>query len=271
LLRDGYAVLEGFLGSDEVLALRPEVEGCLRAPHGPSCERPNNTLVPLRWDDSIVERVLASKRRMDRLIEIADADDPRWISGYLSIKEPRSLALWWHQDWWCWDHPVSFQREPPQIAVLCYLTSTNDRNGALRVLPGSHHARTPLHTVLPEAHGHDTSGAPSTHPAMADHPGQVTLPLRAGDAVVIDYRLLHGTHANTTDERRDCLLLAFTPSWRALPTDIRSHLIQHPALPSDGEGSSGDSWPRDLLPRFDGPRRDLPLNRVPPPDFAIVD
>jgi ectoine hydroxylase-related dioxygenase (phytanoyl-CoA dioxygenase family) len=106
---------------------------------------------------------------------------------------------------------------------------------------------------------------------MADHPGQVTLPLRAGDAVVIDYRRLHGTHANTTDERRDCLLLAFTPSWRALPTDIRSHLIQHPALPSDGEGSSEDSWPRDLLPLFDGPRRDLPLNRVPPPDFAIVD
>jgi hypothetical protein len=33
--------------------------------------------------------------------------------------------------------------------------------------------------------------------AMRDHPNQVTLSVRAGDAVVTDYRLLHGTHANT--------------------------------------------------------------------------
>jgi ectoine hydroxylase-related dioxygenase (phytanoyl-CoA dioxygenase family) len=33
---------------------------------------------------------------------------------------------------------------------------------------------------------------------MADHLGQVTLEVRAGDAVVVDYRLLHGTQANVT-------------------------------------------------------------------------
>jgi ectoine hydroxylase-related dioxygenase (phytanoyl-CoA dioxygenase family) len=39
---------------------------------------------------------------------------------------------------------------------------------------------------------------------MTVDPHQVTLPLASGDAVAIDYRLLHSTHANTTDTRRVC-------------------------------------------------------------------
>ena len=47
-LRDGYAVLKRFLDAAEVSALRADVERLLLAPQGPSCERPHNTLVPLR-------------------------------------------------------------------------------------------------------------------------------------------------------------------------------------------------------------------------------
>jgi hypothetical protein len=39
--------------------------------------------------------------------------DGHEISGYLSVKEPRTGALDWHQDWWCWDHPVSFEEPAP--------------------------------------------------------------------------------------------------------------------------------------------------------------
>jgi Phytanoyl-CoA dioxygenase (PhyH) len=269
-LRDGYAVLKRLLRADEVVALRADVERLLLAPARPSCERPHNTLVPLRWNDSSVVRVLASESRRSRLKEIVEAEDLRWISGYLSLKEPRSPALWWHQDWWCWDHPVSYRRQAPQVALLCYLDPTDDRNGALRVLPGSHHRSTSLHAVLPEADADDTRELAPTHPAVSDHPSQVTPELGAGDAVVIDYRLLHGTHPNATDARRDCLLLGFTPSWRALPADIRRHLIRHPALPADSERRPVASWARQLLPRYDGPRRDLPLSRVAPEDLAIV-
>jgi len=52
---------------------------------------------------------------------------------------------------------------------------------------------------------------------------------------VIDYRLLHGTHGNASDARRDSILLSFTPSWQGLPHDIRAHLIAHPAQPSVDE------------------------------------
>jgi hypothetical protein len=86
--------------------------------------------------------------------------------------------------------------------------------------------------------------------------------------VVTDYRLLHGTHANAGARRRDCVLLSFTPHWRELPDDIRGHLISHPALPQDGR-SGPIGRLSALLPSFDGPRRDLPLNRNAPMAFAI--
>ena len=95
------------------------------------------------------------------------------------------------------------------------------------------------------------------------------LSVKAGDAVVTDYRLLHGTHANATGVRRDCVLLSFTPNWSELPEEIRGHLISHPALPGADETA-----PRgviaELLPSYDGPRADLPLNRNAPPDFRLT-
>jgi hypothetical protein len=266
---DGYAMLGGFLGPDELPALRADAERLVRSPRGAACERPHNTLVPMRWADAAVGAVLRPARRRARLARAAGAEDLRFVSAYLSLKEPHSPALWWHQDWWCWDHPASLASNPPQVAVLCYLDATDAANAALRVLPRSHRGWTALHAALPEAHGDGMQAVGAGHVAMADHPAQETLGVAAGDAVVIDYRLLHGTHANTTAARRDCLVLTFAPHWAALPADIRGHLIRHPALPADGEPRAGAGCPDALLPRFEGERRDLALNRVPPRDFAL--
>jgi Phytanoyl-CoA dioxygenase (PhyH) len=76
------------------------------------------------------------------------------------------------------------------------LTDTNAQNGALRILPASHRKSAPIHTVLPEAHGHTAEELEPGPITLSDRPGQLTLCLRAGDAVVIDYRLLHGTHGS---------------------------------------------------------------------------
>jgi hypothetical protein len=259
--RDGHAVLRRFLDQHEVDVLRDEVGRALAAPRAPSCERPHNTLVPLRWDDAVVDRVLSEEGRMRRLAAVADGDDLRWISGYLSLKEPDSPALWWHQDWWAWDHPLSFESRAPQVALLCYLTATDEDSAALRVLPGSHREATDLHTALPEAHAQAVEDLDPSHPAMSAHPEQVTVTVSPGDAVVVDYRLLHGTHPNRGATRRDCVLLTFAPSWRTLPPEIRGHLIRHPALPGDGEVADRP-WARRRLPSYDGPRADLPLNRA---------
>ena len=228
------------------------------------CERPNNRLLPLLWDDKLTELVAAAH---DRISTAIGARDLRWISGYVSVKEPHSPPLWWHQDWWVWDHPISRRLDPVQVAVLCYLSDTTVQTGALRVLPGSHAASVPLHRVLPEAHSDESTALDLDHPAMSDQPDQITLELHAGDAVVTNYRLLHGTHANSGHHRRDCVLLSFAPHWGELPDDIRGHLISHPALPHDGESGAAGRLAA-LLPSFSGPRRDLPLNRNAPAPVA---
>lgn len=264
--REGYCVLEGFLPALAVEQLKAAIETKLSMPVDEGCVRPNNTLVPLVWDDEIVRRCLADGHSLHRLAESVGASDLRWISGYISIKDAHSAPLDWHQDWWCWDHPVSFTRRTTQLAVLCYLTETSSENAALRVLPRTHHHFVPLHADLPAAHadGPDRSSGD-------DQPNQVTLAVAAGDAIVIDYRLLHSTHENRTDQRRDCVLLSFTPNWRGLPPDIRGHLIQHPAQPVDRDPTDRKSRRDRLLPFFDGALRDLSLNRVPPTDFLMLD
>jgi hypothetical protein len=267
--RDGFTTLPGFLEQHELGPLRAVIEASLAGSLPAGCKRPHNTLVPLRWNDPIVERVLASRRRIHALTRALAADDLRWISGYVSAKEPHSAALWWHQDWWCWDHPVTYRRAAAQVAVLCYLTATGTANGALRVLPGSHHRSVPLHAALPEAHAHEAGDLDSHHAAMTDAADQVTLAARAGDAIVADYRLLHGTHPNQTARRRDCLILTFAPSWQRLPRAIRGHLIRHPAQPTESEEPPKTGWQSRLLPRFDGRPRDLALNRIAPSVFAM--
>jgi ectoine hydroxylase-related dioxygenase (phytanoyl-CoA dioxygenase family) len=269
-VRDGFAVLERFVNKVELKEIAPLVESVLTSSHELACTRPHNTLAPLRWSDPTV-RLFLKSARVQALKDVLCADDLKWISGYVSVKEPHSPPLWWHQDWWCWDHPLSYRRMAPQVAVLCYLADTNAKNGALRVLPGSHLKSAPIHAVLPEAHGHSAEGLEPGHIALSDLTGQVTLCLRAGDAVVIDYRLLHSTHGNGSTSRRDCILLSFTPSWRRLPNDIKAHLIAHPAQPSGGEALTTPSVLAKLFPEFSGPRQDLPLNRNAPSNFEVVD
>ena len=264
-----FVILRSLLDKPEIATARSLVESLLLQPHDPSCVRPNNTLLPLRWNSPLVQLLLLAERRISRLREALHADDLKWISGYVSIKEAGSLPLWWHQDWWCWDHPVSYRREPPQIALLCYLADTGHRNGALRLLPGSHLSSAPIHASLPEAHSQTAETLDAKHIAMTDLDGQVTPVMRAGDAVAIDYRLLHGTHANAGSDRRDCILLSFTPSWRRLPDDVKAHLIDHPALPQN-EASQIPSALSPLLPIFEGARRSLPLNRNAPHEALKV-
>jgi hypothetical protein len=135
LAEQGYSVVAGFLDGAARVAVGAAVDMVLQAPPVPGCERPHNRLVPLRWNEAVVDLILADEGRRRTVAAICGGDDLRWISGYISVKDPRTPALCWHQDWWCWRHPVSFQAAAPQVALLVYLSDTSECTGALRVLP----------------------------------------------------------------------------------------------------------------------------------------
>jgi hypothetical protein len=264
--REGHRVLPGLLAGSQLRDAHDQVAALLRRPVPDGCARPHNTLVPLRWDDVLVLGALRSPRLIGAVAAAVGAVDLRWISGYVSVKEPQSPPLWWHQDWWCWSHPASFAPRAPQVAVLCYLDRTDERSGALRLLPGSHRRSVALHAALPAAHAQGEVGL--EHAAMRDDPDQLTFAAEPGDAIAIDYRLLHGTHPNEVPARRCCLILNFAPAWGELAEDIRAHLVRHPAQPSARDDTPADL--RGILPAFAGEPRDLTLARDAPARFEIA-
>ena len=75
------------------------------------------------------------------------------------------------------------------------------------MIPGSHRKRHELHDILPKAHGSEIQAIDDlSHPAFADYPDAVDIPLNAGDLVIADARVLHGAWPNQTAERRTLLL-----------------------------------------------------------------
>jgi ectoine hydroxylase-related dioxygenase (phytanoyl-CoA dioxygenase family) len=97
---------------------------------------------------------------------------------------------------------------------------------------------------LPPAHGPELQQAELDHPAFQDHPDAVDLPVRAGDLVINDARLLHGAWPNRTGHRRTLLL-----QWHSV--------FRFPHPPSWWEGDIPDEV------RNADPDATYPYNRVP--------
>ena len=125
----------------------------------------------------------------------------------LAERSLATRAIYWHQDWVRWDDPISLSPLPQQVFLNWYLTDTSIANGCLRVIPGSHHRRIDLHEHLVPAHeGGGYEIAETNEWMFCDHPDAVDVPVTTGQLLVADAQLLHGTHPNTTAERRTVLL-----------------------------------------------------------------
>jgi ectoine hydroxylase-related dioxygenase (phytanoyl-CoA dioxygenase family) len=61
-----------------------------------------------------------------------------------------------------------------------------------------------------------------SNPAYADHPDQLAVPVKAGDVLVGDARLIHSAFANRTSEERPLLTLWYMPHWSAMPAPMRA-------------------------------------------------
>ena len=139
----------------------------------------------------------------------------RFSSGYVISKPPGGPALFWHQDWWGWQHPISREDRIAQVALFLYMTDTTRRNGCLRLVPGSHRSRHALHDLVD---AHDPTLAEVKNPdddAFASHPDEVDVPVAAGDVVVVDARLIHGAHPNRSEEERTNITLWWHPDYES--------------------------------------------------------
>ena len=254
LLARGYAHIPHLLPDDLVARLiRISVASVERTSVAHrAANRSQGSLINIATDPGYAELV-AAPEILNGLAGLGLCD-LRFQSGFLISKPGNSPALFWHQDWWGWSLESSYLACPQQIGVMVYLGRTSVANGCLRVLPGSHLRSHRLHGSI-TAHDAGLSRVEDErHELYQSAQGEVALPSKPGDVLVIDARLLHSAHPNTTNQERMLLTLWYHPFWSDLPRGIRAHAanvfdgavsdISHDSHPTPR------SWPSKTLEKI---------------------
>jgi len=182
-------------------------------------------------------------------------------------KPAHGPALYWHQDGMVWNHPKSGLPWPTKIFLSYYMVDTTPHNGCLRVISGSHRNRHRMHDVVHTAHTDELRRATDpNHPAYQPMPEDQAVPVRAGDLVIGDSRLLHGSYANRTDERRTVITIWYHPNFDISSPRIQANLSRTQTRVVD--------WPQQaqklvqrLVPTYEGDEEPLEWNRVPGPEL----
>lgn len=264
LENEGYAVAHGLLDPGLIERLRSLSAGVLAGLPADHREknRSQGSLVPLAEHPGYGE-VIGCEALRSAYREMGFTD-PRMNSGYLISKPPGGPPLFWHQDWWGWDHPISYSGTIAQVFVMIYLSDTSPENGCLRVVPGSHRAHHALHDAE-AAHGDELSRVTDpSNPLYGDVAGAVDVPVTAGDVVFGDARLLHGAYANRSDAERSLLTIWIHPHYASLPAAMRARI----RAIFDREGADTDSVLNNALNFDQWPEAEKIADLFPPPADA---
>ncbi len=261
---DGFCILENIIDAQMLARLRRVTDVMIARQEAAHFNenRSQGSLISV-FEEPFFPQLVAYPPILDALKGLG-FDKPRWSSGFVISKPAGSPPLFWHQDARFWDEPISYTPQIIQCFLMIYLVDTSPRNGCLRLIPGSHLQRHPLHDALPNAHG-ETLGRMDdpTHLAYQRAEGEVDVPVKAGDVVMGSARLLHAAHGNRSRQRRTNITLWYYPEFDALPASIRAYLARR-EIPSTWSGRDRQRI-EALWPRYDGDAAPIKPNRSPGP------
>ncbi|NQZ67367.1 MAG: phytanoyl-CoA dioxygenase family protein, partial [Lentisphaeria bacterium] len=220
---DGFCVVENVLPTEFLERVRTVCYDHLKtvSDEHREAQRSTGSLIDLSAMPELAELIafpgaLEAYRRMG-------FDDVRYTTGYLISKPPKSPPLFWHFDWMGWAHPLSYEKAALQTFFMYYLVDTTPENGCLKVIPRSHIDEHPLHKLIEDAHSPELRVARDlTAPEFASHPNEVNVCVKAGDLVIGDSRLIHGSHPNDSDLERPVLTLWMHPNFGDLPGPLQA-------------------------------------------------
>ena len=266
LVERGFCVVPGLLPADLLARLRVVTDRMLDALADEQKQRSGGqgSIFAMQHQDPVFAELIALPETQQALHELGFAR-PRYWSGFVIAKEPHSGPLYWHQDWPFWDDPASADPLPHQLFLMWYLVDTRPENGCLRLLPRSHRLRCDIHDTI--GTGHDDTVRhedPSTSPAYRRHPDEVDVPVRAGDLVAGDARLLHAAHGNTTARRRTVITMWYLPRYDELSEPLRAAFQERLYAPPPPDLPAVElDRVRHLLPDYAGNAAPTPWNRIP--------
>lgn len=195
LRRDGYVVVDG-LGSDQVTALRTLADELYPG-------RPDGFHSSLQSaDHAYRSRVFAEVPPHFAALasDLFDRLEP--FAASLTLKWPGEASeLVAHQDWTMVD-----ERQFRTVNIWCPLVDTGATNGALSVLPGSHRVLNHLRCSPANPVTFVTEETSVRFDEMD------LVPVAAGQLVIFDHALLHGSAANLSGEPRPTVTVAYRPA-----------------------------------------------------------
>ena len=208
MIRDGYCAIDDILTEDFLQELREESERLIESHEPPDDVKYQGQHVGVRGEDNAIIQKLLDWGPSHQALEQLGFGDFLSTGGIIILtKDPGAPALYWHQDWMQWNDPLSCSPWPQIMFLNYYLTDTTIENGCLKLIPGTHHKRIPLHDQLVGAHEQGARFVEEDHPIMfSDHPDQINVRAKAGSLVLADARLLHSAGKNHTDRRRTLIL-----------------------------------------------------------------
>ena len=248
LLRDGFCVVDNILSDEFLRELHDETEHMMEDWVPPPDFKYQGQHVTVRGEDNPTIQKLLDWPPTRRALEQMGLGDFASTGGIILLtKDPDEPALYWHQDWMQWNDPLSCSPWPQIIFVSYYLSDTSRENGCLKVIPGTHHKRIPLHDEMVPAHEQGARFIEEDHPTMfSDHPDQVDVCVKAGDLVLADARVLHSAYRNQTDERRTLVL-----AWHRRPDTVPTYWTDEvPAIIAERDPEKeypGSRIPGELL------------------------
>lgn len=142
------------------------------------------------------------------LIELFLGPNIAFLTSQFFCKPPRTgLSVPWHADSYYW---TNFIDPVEVVSIFLPIDDMSTENGCLRVLPRSFSGS--------NFHCRRSKGGGDPFFPMAvpdddiDQDEEVDVNLKAGEFVLFDGRLLHGSNANKSGRRRHCFTLRYAPT-----------------------------------------------------------
>lgn len=262
LIGEGYCHLSGIASEELIEQIRESADRIAEevSEEHKRRRRFQGTIIDVR-DYPEMAPLIGLPRAVEALEEIG-FPNARFFSGYIISKPPETApALFWHQDGIGWSEPIAYTDTPVQFFLMYYLIDTNRNNGCLRIIPGSHRKRHRLHD-LPPAHTDEIQRAAEGHPALEPDPDEVDVPVKAGDLVIGDARLIHAAYPNRSSQRRTVITLWFCPTYDELPETLQA-VYGRPWSKPDNWSEADWGLVKPLLATYEGEIAPLPHNRIP--------
>jgi len=219
----GYCLFNNIINSQMLVELKKVTDKVLSMQDISHFKRQQTTgsMVLIDWEMAyrynVMAKFISHPKMLGALAELG-FNDPKFGHGRIISKPPHSPPLYWHEDGRFWGDPVSYTSQPIQCFLMVYLTDTTPKNGCLRVIPGSHLKRHPLHDQVPSKQNEAIATYANPEDIVFQRvEGEVDLPMKAGDLVIGYATLFHSAHSNQSDQSRTVLTMWYYPDFVNLP------------------------------------------------------